>query len=419
MDNSESKTMTGAQSEPLPMGQAVGARTHARNRHGWRIGMWLARLLLVLCLLGGFYFSVIPSGRAAVRAVTVLPGVLTAQQPSWQAPIAEPISHTQITIQSSAGPAYLDVYAPTTSAPPVPGAREGLLVIPGIGDQRKDAQLINFSQTLARAGVVVMDMTTPMLINLRLDAGDEAAVIQAFHVLQRWPGVDLNRVGLFGISAGGGLICLAAADPRIRDEISSVTLFGSYFDVTTLLQAIGWRALTLDGQAQPWHPVYFPMQVLANTFAPFLPGNDGSVLANTFAPTGRGTLSVGQIAQLAPESVAVYHLLAGDQPARVDANLAALSPALKALLANLSPSRVVDGIHAPIYLLHDRSDQYVPVTESREFAAALARLHHHYDFAEVGVFQHTEVRAGLGLPQLLGDAQNLLRLVSEVVQAGS
>jgi pimeloyl-ACP methyl ester carboxylesterase len=161
------------------------------------------------------------------------------------------------------------------------------------------------------------------------------------------------------------------------------------------------------------------MQVLANTLAPLLPGNDGLVLTNTFAPTGRGTLSAGQIAQLAQESAAVYHLLAGDQPARVNANLAALSPDLKALLANLSPSQVVDGIRAPVYLLHDRSDQYVPVTESREFAAALANLHYHYDFAEVGVFQHTEVRAGLGLPQLLGDAQNLLRLVSEVVQAGS
>ena len=382
------------------------------------MGMWLARFALLLCFVGGFYLSVFPSGRALVRSFAILPGILTAAQPSWEAPVAEPINHTQAILHSSAETAYLDVYAPVESPSPMPGAREGLLVIPGIGDQRKDAQLINFSQTLARSGIVVMDLTTPALINLRLDASDKEAVVQAFHVLQHWPGVGIKRVGLFGISAGGALICLAAADQRIQNQISSVTLFGSYFNVTTLLQAIGRHALVVDGQTQPWQPVYFPMQVLANTLAPLLPGDDGTVLENTFAPGG-SKLSASQLAQLAPSSAAVYHLLSGDEPAQINANLAAFSPALNALLASLSPSQIVDKIRAPIYLLHDRSDQYVPVTESRAFAAALARLHHPYDFAEVGVFQHTEVRPDLALSQLLGDAQSLLRLLREVMQASS
>jgi dipeptidyl aminopeptidase/acylaminoacyl peptidase len=103
----------------------------------------------------------------------------------------------------------------------------------------------------------------------------------------------------------------------------------------------------------------------------------------------------------------------------VNANLAALTPDLRALLDGLSPSQVVAEIRAPIYLLHDRSDQYVPVTESREFAAELAKLHHPYDFAEVGVFQHTEVRPDLAISQLLGDGQSLLRLLREVMQASS
>lgn len=394
-------------------------QARVRARHKKHIGMWLARALLVLSFCAGFYLSAFPSGRATVRAFTLLPGLLTASQPSWQAPVAEPVQHTQTTISSSAGNVYLDTYAPVEAVPPVPGAREGVLVIPGVGDQRKDKQLINFSETLAHAGIVVMDMTTPTLVDSRLSAGDEAAVIQAFHALQHWPGVRASRVGLLGFSAGGPFMCLAAADARMRDRVAFVALFGGYFDATTFLKDIGRRALEVDGHAQNWQPVAYPLQVFANTIALLLPGNDGQELVSAFAPGGSGSLPPAQVAQVAPGSAAAYHLLAGDEPERVDANVAALPPAIKALLVSLSPARVVDQIRAPIYLLHDRSDQFVPFSESRAFAAALSRIHHPYDFAEFGIFQHVEVRTGLGLPQLLGDGQNLLRIVSKVVQIGS
>jgi len=393
--------------------------TRTRGRRGRRVGRWLARLALTLCFLAGFYYSVVPSGRAAARALIVLPGVLTATQPTWQAPVVESITHTQTTLPSASGTVFLDVYAPSGTVPPVPGSREGMLIITGVGDNRKEPQVVNFSQTLARAGIVVMDVTTPALLADRVDAGDRDAVVQAFQVLQHWPAVGATRVGMFGISAGGALICLAAADPRIRDQVAFVSLLGSYYDTTTLLETLGRRAQVVDGKSQPWQPVAVPLQALSSTIAPALPGNDGSVLVNAFASYPAGALTPDQLAQLAPESAAIYHLLAGDQPTRVAANLAALSPTLRKLLANLSPSTVVNELRAPVYLLHDRNDQFVPVTESRAFATALTRLHHPYDFAEFGIFQHADVRAGLGLSQLLGDGQSLFRLISEVTQAGS
>ena len=396
---------------------APAARIKGRRRG--RVGRWLARLVLALLFLAGFYCSVFPSGRAAARAFSILPGLLTATQPGWQVPVSEPITHTQTTLPSASGTVFLDVYAPATGAPPVPGSREGMLVITGVGDNRKEPQVVNLSQTLARAGIVVMDVTTPALIADRVDAGDSDAVVRAFHVLQHWPSVGAARVGMFGVSAGGALICLAAADPRIRAEVAFVSLLGSYFDTTTLLEALGRRALNVDGNLQPWHPVAVPLQALVSTIAPALPNGDGAVLVQAFASYPAGALTSAQLAQLAPESAAIYHLLAGDQPGQVQANLAAFTPPLRALLSGLSPSTVVDQLHAPVYLLHDRNDQFVPVTESRAFAATLARIHHPYDFAEFGIFQHADVRAGLPLSQLLGDGQSLLRLLSEVTQTGS
>jgi dienelactone hydrolase len=354
-----------------------------------------------------------------VRALTILPGILTASQPTWQAPVVEPVIHTQQTFSSADGTVYLDIYAPADSTPPVPGSREGMLMITGVGDNRQEPQVINFAQTLARAGMVVMNVTTPALLADRVDAGDKDAVVQAFRILQRWPSVGAGRVGMFGISAGSALICLAAADQRIRTQVAFVSLLGAFFDTTTLLETLGRRALDVDGVLRPWQPVAVPLQALASTIAPALPNDDGTLLVDAFASYPESALTSAQFAQLAPESAAIYHLLAGDQPERVANNLAALSPALHHLLTDLSPSAVVSQIRAPIYLLHDRNDQFVPVTESREFAATLSRLHHPYDFAEFGIFQHADVRAGVGLTQLLGDGQSLFRLLSEVTRAGS
>ncbi len=387
-----------------------------RRRH---IGWWFARVALLLCFLAGFSCSVLPGGRAAARALAILPGILSASQPTWQAPIAETITHTQRTFPSSEGTVFLDIYAPSTNAPPVPGSREAMLVITGVGDNRSEPQVVNFLQTLARAGLVVMNVTTPALIADRVDAGDTGALVQAFRILQHWPGVGAQRVGMFGVSAGGALLSLAAASPQIRAEVAFLALLGSYFDTTTLLEALGRRALEVNGKLQPWHPVAIPLQALASTIAPALPGEDGTTLVNAFAAYPAGALTSAQLAYLAPESAAIYHLLAGDQPGRVAANLAALSPTLHSLLVSVSPASVVKQIHAPVYLLHDRNDQFVTETESREFAAALARLHHPYDFAEFGIFQHADIRANLNLSQLAGDGSQLFRLLSEVTRPGS
>jgi len=291
-------------------------------------------------------------------------------------------------------------------------------MIPGVGDERKEPQLINFSQSLASAGIVVMDMTTPTLLSDDLSRQDSDAVVQAFKALARWPGVGRERIGIVGFSAGDALACFAAADPRIRDQVAFITLFGGYFNAITLLRDVGERALTVNGHIQPWHPQAFSLQVLANVIAGGLSPYDGSLLTKAFGPREK-PLTSDQLAQLSPEGAAAYHLLAGDESDQVDANLAALSPQLHALLNDLSPSQVIDKIHTTIYLLHDRNDQFVPFTESRDFAAALTRIHHPHEFAEFGIFEHVEVREGLGAGQLLGDASSLFRIMSELLLVGS
>jgi dienelactone hydrolase len=257
-------------------------------------------------------------------------------------------------------------------------------------------------------------MTTPTLASYNLSAQDSDGVVEAFNFLAHMPGVNAHRIGFVGFSGGGPIICFAAADPRIRDQVAFVALFGYYFNATSLLRAVGRHALTVNGATQPWQPNPFPIQVLANVISSTMPPSEGVRLQQAFTPPDK-PLTTQDLAHFSPSTVAAYHLLAGDEPNQVDANLAALPPQAHTLLNQLSVNRVLNQLHAPIYLLHDRADTSVPFTESRDFAAALMRIHHHYDLAEFGIFQHVQVRADLGIAQLLSDSPRLFRILSEIL----
>jgi acetyl esterase/lipase len=286
-----------------------------------------------------------------------------------------------------------------------------------VGDNRAVPQFVNLAQSLARSGVVAMTMTTDSLMAYTLVPATVDAVVEATLALQRYPGVARDHVGIVGLSAGGSLGALGAADPRIRDTLAFVLSFGGYYNATSLLRDMGQRALDVDGKRMPWQPDPVPIQALANTIAQTLSVNDRALLLSGFNTINGLELSPADQAQLSPAGQATYHLLTGDQPAQTAANLAALPAQGQTLLVSLSPSSVITQIHAPVYLLHDQSDIYVPFTQSRDFAAALTRLGHPHKFVEFSIFQHVEVKSGLGIGQTLHDGWALYLVLLATLDA--
>jgi hypothetical protein len=404
---------------PIQKGIDQGSLTN-RPRRTWKLGQRAAQVALAFLLCAGCFLSLFPLGRALTRSSLLLPTLLSASEPAPLVLAGDPVRFRRMTISSSIGPIFLDIYEPTTLPPPIPGGREGIIDVLGAGDNRALPQLINLSQSLAREGIVVVNVGTPTLFRYQVSARDGEAVVQAFELLEHWPGVNPNHIGMFAYSVGDLLACVGAADPRIRDRVAFLGFLGGYFDATSLLRIVGMRAQEVDGQLQAWHPITTTLYVLAYSMSSQLSPTDQKLLLKAFPLTKFGPpLSAQQQAQLTPGAEAYYHLLEGDEPGSVDRNLAALSPGMKALLARLSPMSVIDQIRAPIHLLHDRNDDDIPFTQSEEFAAALARLHHPYDFAAYTIFSHVVVKSNLSLMQELSDGTRLLQTLTSIMLVGS
>jgi hypothetical protein len=292
--------------------------------------------VLVLIFIGGLFFSVVPLGRATARSAALFAALISQSEPAPLVLAGDPVRHYETTIPSQDGTVYLDVYAPTTPPPVIPGAREGVVVIPGVGDNRHVPQLVNILTATARTGLVMVTLTTQTLIHFNLAPATADAVVETVLMLQHYPGVNPRGVGIVGLSAGGTPAVLAATNPKIAKSLAFVTLFGSYYDARTMMEDVGRRAQNVDGRLEPWLPNAVPIRVLTNVIAGTFSNGDGAVLRGGINATSGIDLSAPEVASLSPPARAAYHLLAGDQPARVQANLDLLSPELQALLVKLN-----------------------------------------------------------------------------------
>ena len=125
------------------------------NRHNSTFGVVAARTALALLFGAGLFLSVTPAGRATARTAFLVAAVISASQPAPLNLLEEPVRHIQKTVPSRGGTVYLDIYEPATPAPPLSRALEGIVIIPGVGDNRNVPQLINLSLALAHVGIVV------------------------------------------------------------------------------------------------------------------------------------------------------------------------------------------------------------------------------------------------------------------------
>ena len=351
-------------------------------------------------LLGGCWMLA-PPARAAVRTARLLPAFfvgLPIAPEAWgrDAPLVsvEPI-------EAASGAAFLHIYRPPA------GRHPALLLSLGVNPApADDPRVVRLMGGLARSGLVAVLVQSAALDNDLITAEAPDLLVRAFERVEGRADVTPGRIGFTGFSVGAGLVSVAAADPRIRDRVTLVEAFGGYFNVEDLVAAATTGTIR-DGEALlPWPPDPLVRSVVTKNLVAAVP-----------EPSRRETIDAalnGDAAALAAldgHARAVYDVLTNTDPARAAALYARLPAAQREGLHFVSPAAHIDGLVAPVFLMHDRGDELIPYVESRRFRAALREAGRSPYASEFDIFKHVDPTRG-GKPLVV--ARDMVKLFMHV-----
>ncbi|MEX2548104.1 MAG: hypothetical protein WD830_09995 [Chloroflexota bacterium] len=314
----------------------------------------------------------------------------------------------------------LDVYVPAGA-----DARSrlpGVILALGVHPQPIDhPDITRVATAISRLGVVVGVPDSTPLRNLEVSPAEPAHLADAVLALRGWPTVDSGRVGLAGFSAGASIALIAAADERISSQMRFVSAFGGYADAELLLIDVATRTADVDGTERPWWPdPGIRRDVLGLMLATVSSTDARNDLRARLAPfvesdaAPRGPLDE-DLVRLHGDARAIYLLFTSPDRERARSAIAGFSVELRARLASISPLNFIEGVHAPVFLLHGEPDTAIPVGHAALLAERIGdRVAR---FTRFGEFGHGDpAQQDLG-PDEIGDVWELYLYLRDIVAA--
>jgi dienelactone hydrolase len=330
---------------------------------------------LVLLVLAG------PIGRPYVRGAAFVVKAAGMQGraltvASWD---TVPVAETDRAIPWRHGVLRGRVYTPRS------GRGRTILLVPGVHAAGIDEpRLVGFAREIAGTGHPVItaqldDLAHYMITTQTTDMIEDAALSVSSTADHGAPG----RIGLMGISFGGGLSIVAAGRPALQDRVEYVMAFGGHADLPRTLKYL-CTGIQPDGTARPPHDYGLAIVLLAAADRVVPAAQAGPLRAAILSFLEASRLAMVDQAKAAVEFTRAKALAAGlDEPARTYMNyvnardVAHLGPVLLPHVADLggdpalSPARSPFP-HGPVYLLHGTDDNVVPAIESTLLARDLS-----------------------------------------------
>jgi acetyl esterase/lipase len=351
-------------------------------------------LLLSLAVLVGLPLALRLNrhGRVFVDATLYLPDMVL-QVPLPFRPVdlvsdAPTRERVVIDYESRDGPRSIeaDLYTPASRGP-----HSGVVFSMGAPPlDLDDKRLVRVAEDTARAGVVILVPFSDRLDDELILPEEIDALVAEFEYVQALPEVDPERVGYFGASVGGSLALVAAADPRIAQQVDYLVSFGGYYDALETFAAIATRQIEYGGVDDTWKPRDHARDVMVEQFIYALDSpRDRDLLDRWFLRNE--AVQAADLLRLSDEGRASYDFITARGPAQALALRDRLPPGLVTALDYLSPRTSADRLRAELFIIHDKSDPFIPYTESRKFEDAIGgRAHAHFD--ELRLFEHVEPR---------------------------
>ena len=261
----------------------------------------------------------------------------------------------------------------------------GILLVPGVHAAGIDEpRLVGFARDLAAMGHPVLTVELPDLARYEITTRTTDMIEDAAAWMMRraeYHGRD-GRIGMLGISFGGGLSIVAAGRPAIRNGVAFVMAFGGHADLPRTLKYL-CSGIQADGAVRPPHDYGLAIVLLGAA--------DRVVPVEQVAPLRQAILAYLEASRLdmvdkakAQIEFARARTLEGAllEPSRTymdyvnNRDVARLGPVLLPYVAalggdaSLSPARS-PAPAAPVFLLHGTDDNVVPAIESTLLARDL------------------------------------------------
>ena len=270
----------------------------------------------------------------------------------------------------------------------------GILLVPGVHAAGiEEPRLVGFARDIAAMGHPVLTVELPDLAHYQVTVRTTDMIEDAAAwMIQRpeYRGRD-GRIGMLGISFGGGLTLVAAGRPSIANGVAFAMSFGGHGDLPRTLRYL-CTGVQPDGARRPPHDYGLAIVLLGAA--------DKVVPAEQAGPLREAILSFLEASRLdmvdktkAAAEFARAKLLEASlaEPARTYMNyvnardVQRLGPVLLPFLAEqvgdpaLSPARSAPP-RCPVYLLHGTDDNVVPAIESalvaEDYRARGVIVHH-------------------------------------------
>jgi dienelactone hydrolase len=370
-----------------------------RRRRRWP---WVVGAIALVALVVGVAW---PPARVTFQTLALVPSLVEiGPQPLAFAPEPNHVEVTYTAPDDEELPADLWLPASASAEAPV-GA---VVFVSGINDQgRTHPALARIAAAMARTGAAVYVPELPIFFDTRVDATEVGRIVAAFEAVSDRPEVDPEKVGIMGISVGGSLSLIAAADPAIAERVAWVGSFGAFADAEELIADVVSHQYRDGNAIRDWEPALLVRQIVFGLVTEQVAdGRDHAYLYGAYDELNNEGVHPFPDADLPLTSATgrdVERLLLVDTLPDAEAVLDSVPDASLALLDGISPIRHVDGIQARVYLMHDHGDRHIPYPNVVSLHDALTDAGVDVRLGEFRLFDHVQPDTrdlGKAIPEL-------------------
>lgn len=229
-----------------------------------------------------------------------------------------------------------------------------IIVAMGVKTSEKDRPiLLEFCETLSRLDYVVLWPRSVDLENDVIKFEEPKTFIDAYNFLEERKEVDKDRISYVGFSVGSSLSLVAAEEEEINTKVRSIVFFGGYYNMLNYLSSLSTKTIVSDDKEIKWKP-------------------HESAINQAEEILEKESLTLAQFGK--EES---------------------LDPNLINKLLRFSPDQNIDSLKAKIFILHEKSDSFVPYTESIKLKQALENKEIPVVYYQANLFEHVQPKKPL------------------------